>query len=457
MTMQLPKHIKALAAAALISLPAVAQNTNSGYFVDDYTYRFQSNPAFANSKNFVAMPGLGNVNVAMQGNLHVRDVIYNVDGRTTTFLNPAISVEEVMKNISDKNRIGADVKLPVLAFGFKAFKGYNTVAVNARASVAAQLPRSLFSLLKEGASNTSYDLSDTRARATAYAEIALGHSHEITKRLRVGGTLKFLVGAGDMDARFDKATLSLGTDNWSVTSNATLNSSVRNLRYKTAVNHHSGHTYVDGMDLDKFGMNGFGMAVDLGAAYQVIPDLEISAAILDLGFISWNKNYLATTNGDKTFNTDRYTFSADENADNSFKNQWDNIRDDISAIYELEDAGETGGRTTALGATLNIGARYALPVYRNLKFGLLNTTRIQGEYTYTDFRLSANVSPLKWLDGGVNMSAGTFGVGFGWLVNIHPGCFNFFVGMDHTLGKTTKEFVPLSSNASVNLGLNFLF
>ena len=55
------------------------------------------------------------------------------------------------------------------------------------------------------------------------------------------------------------------------------------------------------------------------------------------------------------------------------------------------------------------------------------------------------------------MSAGTFGVGFGWLVNIHPGCFNFFVGMDHTLGKTTKEFVPLSSNASVNLGLNFLF
>ena len=69
MTMQLPKHIKALAAAALISLPAVAQNTNSGYFVDDYTYRFQSNPAFANSKNFVAMPGLGNVNVAMQGNL----------------------------------------------------------------------------------------------------------------------------------------------------------------------------------------------------------------------------------------------------------------------------------------------------------------------------------------------------------------------------------------------------
>jgi hypothetical protein len=42
----------------------------------------------------------------------------------------------------------------------------------------------------------------------------------------------------------------------------------------------------------------------------------------------------------------------------------------------------------------------------------------------------------------------------GWLVNIHPKGFNFFIGMDHILGKTTKEFIPMTSNASLAMGMN---
>lgn len=127
----------------------------------------------------------------------------------------------------------------------------------------------------------------------------------------------------------------------------------------------------------------------------------------------------------------------------------------ISLRYELDDMGDTGGKTRMLGATMNLGVEYTLPVYRKLTFGLLNTTRIQGEYTWTDFRLSANVAPVKCFDASVNMSAGTYGVGFGWLLNFHTKGFNMFLGMDRTLGKVTKQFVPLSSNGSVNIGINF--
>ncbi|MDE5634365.1 MAG: hypothetical protein K2I51_06845, partial [Muribaculaceae bacterium] len=48
-----------------------AQNTNSGYFLEGYTYRYQMNPAFANDRNFVSMPALGNINVSMNGTLHL--------------------------------------------------------------------------------------------------------------------------------------------------------------------------------------------------------------------------------------------------------------------------------------------------------------------------------------------------------------------------------------------------
>ena len=126
-------------------------------------------------------------------------------------------------------------------------------------------------------------------------------------------------------------------------------------------------------------------------------------------------------------------------------------------VILIDDMGDTGSKTRMLGATLNLGAEYTLPVYRKLTFGLLNTTRIQGKYTWTDFRLSANVAPAKCFDAGVNMSAGTFGIGFGWLLNLHVPGYNFFVGMDRTLGKVSKQFVPLNSNASVNLGMNILF
>ena len=71
--------------------------------------------------------------------------------------------------------------------------------------------------------------------------------------------------------------------------------------------------------------------------------------------------------------------------------------------------------------------------------------------------MSANWKPLRWLDGGVNFAVNTFTTSAGWILNIHPKGYNFFVGMDHILGKTSKEFIPLSSNASVALGMNITF
>ena len=106
---------------------------------------------------------------------------------------------------------------------------------------------------------------------------------------------------------------------------------------------------------------------------------------------------------------------------------------------------------------VNVGVEYTFPLYRRLSFGLLNTTRINGAYGWTDFRLSANIAPVKCFDASVNVAAGTYGMGMGWLINLHVPGFNLFLAMDHTVTKVSKEYVPLSSNASVNFGLNFPF
>ena len=179
--------------------------------------------------------------------------------------------------------------------------------------------------------------------------------------------------------------------------------------------------------------------------------------MLDLGFMAWGKTQWASTNGTQTFTTDAYTFSANGDADNSFDNELDNLKDDLSKLYQLKDMGEKSSYTRSLAATLNFGVDYELPVYRNLHFGLLNSTRINGAYTWTQFRLSANIAPVKVFSADVNVAAGTYGVGFGWMLNLHTTGINLFLGMDHTLGTLSKQMIPLNSNASFNFGLNFPF
>lgn len=49
------------------------------------------NPAFGNDRNFVSMPGLGNLNITMRGNLQVRDVLYNIDSNSNASVNLGIN------------------------------------------------------------------------------------------------------------------------------------------------------------------------------------------------------------------------------------------------------------------------------------------------------------------------------------------------------------------------------
>lgn len=445
-----------LSATALISFSAIAQNTNSAYFTEGYTHRYQLNPAFANEHNFISVPGLGNINAAMRGTIGLDDVLYNVNGRTTTFMNPAVDAS-FLDDLDDVSRIGADLNVNILSAGFKAFNGYNTVSINMRGNVNTRIPKTLFSLLKEGVANETYDISDFKVHTDMYGEVALGHSRQIGKKWRVGGALKFLLGVANIDAEFDKAQLTLGEDQWTAVTNATVNASVKGLTYEQTINENTNHPYIDGMNIDGMGINGFGMAVDLGAQYSPNDNWSFSIAVLDLGYINWNNNMVASTNGDKTFTTDAYTFNVNDDAINNFDDEWEKIKDDISALYELEDNGDQGSRNKMLAATFNVGTEYTLPFYRKLKLGLLSSARHQGDYSWSECRFSANINPWKPFSAGANVAYGTYGWSFGWLMNVNTKGFNMFLGMDHTMGKLAKQGIPLSSNASVNMGINIPF
>lgn len=459
------KHIKSIIVVAVLGMAstATAQNLNTGYFNDGYLYRHEVNPAFGNNQGYVAMPGIGNLNVGVNSNLRVDNIFYNVNGRTALFLNPEVSDQKFLRHIKTKHKIYEDLKLQILGAGFKAFGGYNTVEINARQSLQLNVPGSLLRLAKEGVQNKTYQINKLAAHVDAYAELALGHSHQIDEHLRVGGKAKLLLGIGNMDADFRKATLTLGEDKWTAITDAKVQTSLKRMKYKMeekergADGEETTHRYVSGIEDTNWSVDGVGVAFDLGAEYKVDDNWSFSAAVLDLGFINWNNNYVASTRGERLVNTDTHLFSLDDDKDNSFEREGDRLMEDIAKLYELDDLGDQGKRSRMLATTINAGVEYTPDFYDKLSIGLLSSTRVAGKYTTTEVRLSANVSPTNIFSASTSLAVNSFGTSFGWLINFHPCGFNIFLATDHQFGKMSKQGIPLSGRANVNFGINFPF
>ena len=464
-----PLSIKYSVAAVMLAVAggAMAQGLNSAYYTEDYKFRHDMNPAFANSDNYVSIPALGNVNVNVHGNFGYQDVIMDnpmypntSDKKMTTFMNPYISASKALEGFSNgDNRIAGDVGIMLLSGGFSAFGGYNTIELSSKTSFGMSLPYELFEFAKN-IGNKTYNIGDINVHAMSYAELALGHSRQINEKLRVGAKVKFLFGLGRADLKLQNMKADLApNDKWTVSGQAVADVSMKGFSYVTETDEYNDpdrgeYDKVGDVDLDGFGLSGFGMAVDLGAVYQINEDWRVNAAVLDLGFISWSNNMQAVNRSDMFEFGGFHDISVKDGSGVDIEDQTDKYGDQIADFINLKDNGDQGGRTTGIGATINVGAEYNLPVYRKITFGALSSTRIKGAYTWTEGRLSANWTPLSWIDGGVSFAVNNFTASMGWVINIHPKGYNFFIGMDHLLGKMSKEYIPLSSNASINLGMS---
>ena len=458
-------YIGSVLLACLWGQDSSAQVLHGGYFSRHYLYRHDLNPAIGNDTTYVSMPGLGNVNAKTMGNFGYKDVIHDnplypneSDKRLTTFMNPYL--DNPLEGFSKgNNKVSGQFHVGLLSAGFNGLGGYNTVEINARAMAYAKIPYRLI----EFAANTGnqyYDIGDIGIMAQGFAELAVGHSRQIDERLRVGAKMKLLLGIGKASVEMNGVTADLANDQqWTIHGDAQSHVSMKGFNYKSEAKEYEGrgtiYHRVNDVDVNGTGIGGIGLAFDLGGVYKVNDDLEVSASLLDLGFIHWSNDMYAI-NKEKSFTFDGFhDLSITKEKVTHAKYQMQDYMDQVTDFYNLRDRGNQGGRVTGIGATLNLACEYTLPSYRQLRFGALSSTRLQGKHTWTEARVSANYEPLSWLDGNVSLAANSFTTSIGWMLNFHPKTVNFFIGMDHLMGKFSKEMIPLSSNASLSLGLNF--
>ena len=351
-----------IAAALLLALAAptasMAQNTlRSAYFTEGYTYRHHMNPAFANERNYVSMPllGLGNFNIGLQSTVGVKDFIHKLpDGSLTTFLNDAVDANDFLGGLKNRNRLNLDFDMTLLSFGFHKWGGFNTFDLSIKSGTRMNLPKDLFEFAKVGMNGaTEYNLKDMGMFTNNYAEIALGHSRKIMDGLTVGAKVKFLLGIYNADFHVNDMKLVLSDEKWAVSGDGEFSSGgIVDIptKLKTKEVTENGITRQETeeeLDFDNIEMGdpigGFGMAFDLGATYKVREDLEVSLALLDLGWISY-KNATKATMAAEPWEFPGFQnvpFDSDKPGNNiPIEDQIDNLEDDLEDLFQMKASGK---------------------------------------------------------------------------------------------------------------------
>ena len=461
--------ITVMATLLAASLGTTAQELRTTYFMQTSDLRHEMNPALLDH-SYVSFPLLGNMNIGTTGNFGAKTFIfdmeptwenYGVNGRTkTTFMHPDVDAGKFLDGLKNNNRMGVNLKYQVFGFAFKAFGGFNSVDLNLRSTTNISMPKSLFEFMKETGSKTDYNISNLGARTENFAELGLGHSHKVNEQWTVGGKLKLLFGLGYANFNTDRIDLHLDDDYWRVSGKITAEVAAMGIDMKESDKvdpENPDRHRVDGIDDNIGGLGGFGAAIDLGVTWKPIEHLTVSAALTDLGGISWKKAHQMTSTGEWNFDgfdKDIYAGGSKENGAD-LGDQLDDLGDDLGDLFSLYyDGSKNKGH--ALSANLHLGVEYALPSYDKLRFGFLYTSRMAGQFAWHQGMLSVNVRPVKAIEVSLNGAASSTGVTGGMVLDLHAKRFNFFVGTDCFLSKMGKYGVPLKkANNSVSFGFGF--
>lgn len=416
-----------LVLCALASPSARSQELETGYFLGGNPYAFRLNPAFQSERNIVSV-ALGQTGLQAWSNLGVSTLFYpDGNGHLYTFMNDQVGSAEFLRKIGKQNRMDLDARVNLLTVGFWADRRFFTIDLNVRSLNAVSAPYDLFSFWKDGTQGPgSFDFSGTGFRSKSFVEAAFGWSKNYDNVFNVGFRAKALVGIIEAEILAQKMTLSMTSDRWEVQARSIMNASSPSLAYSRDGDEIS----LDALYFDerRIGPAGYGLAVDLGASWNVLPILTLSASVLDLGPMRWNREI-------KGVSPDTgYAWAPSEgedSGDDSWQGEIDEATSALSGIFRFKDQSGTGGAFEMLPFRVNMGAELRMPFYERLSVGLLYQGRGGSVFSRHTGRFSLNWNPLDFLSMASSLSLNKVGESVGFALNLHPAGVNLLIGCDY--------------------------
>ncbi|MBO4447006.1 MAG: hypothetical protein J5764_02640 [Bacteroidales bacterium] len=443
--MKLSKMMTAAAISLLFSLNSGAQQLGGAYFLDDFVYSYEMNPAMHDAKTTRVFVGflLNDITIGAHTNVGLSTFLYpkpmdsNPDQKELVlFMNEKVSYDEFVGKLPANDiRVNPNINLNLLSFGFKAGKnGFFSFDSRLKSRTKVTVSTDILKEVKSGLEfkeGSEINMKNLDMYTREYIELAADYSHKVGN-VRLGIAAKFLMGLAAADASLKNIGVKIGDDQYFATGD--INAAVST----TMLGFPAGPTYdFNNIGFGKVGFSGFGGAVDLGVHYEAPFGLILSASVLDLGVMSW-KN---TISGEASFNNTLIEEVKDADA-NYYAN----------TLLHLDRSKEGVANMEMLPMTINAGIRYKMPFYKGLSIG------VHGSYVTKlnafDARVGLTLSPCRWFSISGNYGITDYGAAFGAAMNLRPGPFTFFVGMDGFISKFTPQGIPVNAlNTVAKVGI----
>ncbi|MDY0780088.1 DUF5723 family protein [Tenacibaculum sp. IB213877] len=247
-----------------------------------------------------------------------------------------IKLRNAIAGLDKSDYAYANTQIEILNGGYKINnRDYLSVGFYTEADVFFTLPKDLFTLIDEGNAaylNKVFSLSDVSVKADVLGVLHAGISRRLNSQLTVGARFKIYSGSANITSTYNSGTFTTrqGEDNIYV---HTLNNVDAEVNSSGIYNEDDEVDITAGSAFGGTFLGGnFGLGFDVGFTYHYNEQVEFTASLVDIGFMSYSKNI---RNGVVKGN---YTFSGVEfQYDGSNPDYWADLENDFNDNVNREE------------------------------------------------------------------------------------------------------------------------
>lgn len=453
---------------------AMGQLPMSLYYLKNVPQSNMLNPAKDPRPNFFIGVPMVNFLTSYQSDMPLVDFIQvGSDGIPYVPLNENYDFDKLYNQIGDGVNFQINQNIVPLMFGWRFKKGYFTFSFSEKINMSYGLPKGFFSLIDEGSPvGSTTSLEGLSIENYVYHEFSFGYSREINDKLSVAARVKPMFGVAAVKTEFDELniTTTQNSDNQivkTINANAHILASIPGVKDENITYDEDGlpsDVEIDDFETDfvidnALSFSNPGVAIDLGATYDLDLRWSFSAALNNIGSIKWKDN-LQTLSFQGGYDYAGVIIN-DDNIDNEQQISEDNI-DSLLAGIDITH----GKRTFKSGPnpTLYVGAEYN--VNHVFSLGFLSRSIFQKDFFRQDFDLSANLNLYHRLstsvDYNIDIKGNSF-VGFGMASFIGP--LQIYLMVDkipvfyrnYVIDGSEIPIPGNLQNATFMFGMNFVF
>lgn len=350
------------------------------------------------------------------------------------------NVDNVINSLDDKSVFAVNQTLDLLGVGFRISGGLLTIGAQQVTDYRMTYPVDLLKLIRFGNADMEYrdaNLSSFDIETMTRTNFYIGYQKNINDKLSIGGRFKYIVGQGHAYSERTNASVETTDD-----SNLLIDTDIL-IRTAGVSN------YIDNNPFDVktsvFPENS-GLGLDLGAHYKISDKWEVSASVIDLGYINWKA-------GRRDYVSEGEFIYEGVNTDLSNSNDlqdFDDVLDSLESAFNFQEIDSGEAYTKALPSQVFVGGTYNLNEKHAL--GALYHVKLWNGKAYHDFSVNYQGRVSRWFQYTVSYSIidGTYtNVGLG--MQLKAGPLQLYALSDNVLDVVFYENLKTSN---VRVGMN---